>query len=194
MVPRVHLDHLRAVGARRDDDLRPDQVVAGHAEVAGEEAEAAAEGRAGQAHAALRARRRREVVLAERGHGLQLVEPRADLRRAARRCRCGRLQLADVDHDAVVDVRPAFEAVPATAYPQRDVVLPRPGEGVDHVLGLLGEDDDQRIAHEELVPAEARVGVVGALRVDDAAGQLRRRELRVAEGPGPSAAIGRAAG
>ena len=71
-----------------------------------------------------------------------------------------RLQLADVDHDAVVDVRPALEAVPAAPYPQRDVVLPRPREGVDHVLGLLGEDDHQRIVSEELVPAEARRRVV----------------------------------
>ena len=89
------------------------------------------------------------------------------------------LQLADVDHDAVVHVRPALEAVAAAAYPQRDVVLPRPGEGVDHVLGLLGEDDDQRIVDEELVPAEARLRVPGVARTDDAAGQLRRRELRV---------------
>ncbi len=194
MVPRVHLDHLGAVGARRHDDLRPDQVVAGHAEVAGEEAEAAAEGRAGQADGPLRAGRRREVVLPERGHRLRLGEPRADLRRTGGGVDVDDLQLADVDHDAVVDVRPAFEVVPAAAYPQRDVVLPRPGEGVDHVLGLLGEDDDQRIVHEQLVPAEAGLRVVGALRADDTAGQLCRRELRVGGPPGTVGRDGRAAG
>ena len=40
-----------------------DQVVAGHAEVAGEEAEAAAERRADQADGALRSGRHREVLL-----------------------------------------------------------------------------------------------------------------------------------
>ncbi len=100
-----------------------------------------------------------------------------------------RLQLADIDHDAVVDVRPALKAVTAAAHPQRDVVLPRPREGVNHVLGLLGEDDDQRIANEQLVPAEARTRVIEVPGTDDAAGQLSRRALR-AEGR-PRAVVGR---
>lgn len=194
VVPRVDLEHSRPVGARRHDDLRADQVVAGHPEVAGEETEAAAEGGAGKAHCPLRARRRREVVLPEGGHRLRLGEPRADLCRAGGGVDVDVLQLADVDHDAVVDVRPAFQVVPTTAYPQRDVVLSRPGERVDHVLGLLSEDDDQRIVHEQLVPAEAGLRVVGALRADDPAGQLRRRELRVGGPPGTVGRDGRAAG
>ncbi len=79
---------------------------------------------------------------------------------------------------AVVEVRPAFEGVAAAAHPQRDVVLPGPREGVDHVLGLLREDDDQRVVRKELVPAESRVRVRRVVGADDSARQSRGRACR----------------
>lgn len=63
--------------------------------------------------------------------------------------------------------------------PQRDVVLPRPGEGVHHVLGFLREDDGQRIVGKELVPAESRIRVRRVTGADDMAGQRRGRASRV---------------
>jgi hypothetical protein len=164
------VQNLGAVGTPRNDDVGPDQVVAGHAEVAGQEAEAAAERRTGQPDAALRSGRDGQVLPAQCRHRFQLVEPRPDGGREGGLVDVCRLQLADVDHDAGVDVRPAFEAVPATSDPQCDVVLTCPRERVEYVLGLLGEDDDQRIVHEELVPAQAGPRVVGVAGTNDPAG------------------------
>ena len=91
-------------------------------EVAGEEAQAAAERRTGQAYGALRSCRHREVLLRERGHRLPLAESGADGHGPGCGIELSGLQLADVDDDAVVDVRPALKAVTAAADPQRDAV------------------------------------------------------------------------
>ena len=167
-------DRLGPVGARRDDDLGRQQVVRGHAEGAGEQSEAAAEGGADETDGSFGAGRRRDSRPCRVGHGFQLVEPGADGRRARRRVDRRRLHLADVDHDPVVDVGPALEAVAAAAHPNRDVVLPRPGQRVDDVLRLLGEHDHCRIVGEEQVPAGARRRVVGVAGTDDPAGQFGR--------------------
>ena len=177
MVLHVGMDHLGAFATRRDDDLGPDQAVAGHAEVAVEGAEAAADRRTDQADAALASGRDREVLLGERRHRFLLGQAGADRRDTSVGVDVDRLELADVDHDAVVDVRPALQGVAAAAYPQCDVVLPRPGEGVHHVLGLLGEDDDQRVVGEQLVVVDAIIRVRSVTGADDVTGQLRRPDI-----------------
>ena len=57
--------------------------------------------------------------------------------------------LADVDHDAGVDNRQALVTVATGAHADRHVPVTRPAHGVDYVLRLPGEDDDQREPVEE---------------------------------------------
>ena len=53
--------------------------------------------------------------------------------------------------------------------PQPDVVLARPGDRVDDVLGLLGKDDHQGVGAVERIPVGAVLGVRRIVRVDDPA-------------------------
>ncbi len=165
-------DRPGAVVARGDDNLGRHQVVAGHAEVAGEEAQAAAERRTSEPDGRLPSGRHGKALFAKRRHDLTLGEPRPDGHSAGRRVEPGGLHLTDVDDDPAGDIRPALKAVAATARPQRDIVLACPGDRADDVLRRLGEDDHQGVGAVEPVPVGASLGVRRAVGVNDPAGEL----------------------
>src|SRR6185312_4310116 len=87
---------------------------------------------------------------------------------------CSMAQATRIDHDSVVDIGPSLKTVAATTHTNRDIVLPRPGQRVDHVLCLLGEHDHCRIVGEKPVVAGAGHRVVDIARTDDPTGQLGR--------------------
>src|SRR5262249_18386687 len=137
----VGVDYPRRVGAVGHHDLRRDQLVARQTHSAGEQSESTTENHASQADLALRTGRNGVPAFAHPRHRLFLHETGADGGRARRLVDVDVLQPADVDDQAAVDGRPAFEVVPSAAGAEGDPHFERVADGVDDIGGVAAEHD-----------------------------------------------------
>ncbi len=185
--------HEPSVGGH---ELGADEVVAGEAVLALQPARAAAEGEAGDAggrHApsggcqAMRGRRAVELgpggAAADAGHAALGVDGDVG-------------HVAHVEHEPIVDQRPARDRVPAAAHRDGEALLAGEGQRRDHVVGRRAARDERRPAVDHRVGERAGVDVGGVAGLVQAAAQA---EAQLGDGDGsgvrahgPEATVGRA--
>ena len=153
------------------DDVGGEQVVDGHAELAADPAEAAAEGQAGDAGGRVDAGRQREAV--RLGRGVDVGEERAGLDAGGALDGIDRdgAHLREVEQERVVGDGEAADLVAAAADRQdQAVVAGEVHRGLD-VAGRGGADHQAGMAVDHRVPERAGVVVAGVAALGHGAAQ-----------------------
>src|SRR5215207_3857687 len=119
--------------------------------LAGEEADAATEGKAGDADARTGSGRDSDAVLPQATIAVEQANPSADDRLTARLVDVHAGQSTHVVHESVVDDRERFVAVPSRASAQRHSLSARPADRVPHVGRVVAYDNGRREVREARV-------------------------------------------
>ena len=162
------------LGTVGEDDVRAQQVVDREAVLAGQVADAAAQGQAADAGRSQDAERGRHPDLGGRGVDLGEGRPAAGGDRAAVGVDRDRRQRREVDDDAVVDRAEAGGAVPAATDGERHVVAPGEPDAGRDIVGRRGADDDARAAVDHAVVHGPSLVVARVARPDQLAGDAAK--------------------
>ena len=172
-----------------EDDVGLEQVVDGQSELAGEMADAAAEGDAADAGGGDDAAGRGQaegvggmVEIAQHGAGL-------DAGGARHRIDADAVHRREVDHQPVVDGAQAGAVVAAAADGDGDAVLAGEVDGGDDVGHVGAADDERRMAVDHRVVDHAGVVVAGVAGLDQLAAQRGDQALHCRFGDDGEAGI-----
>ena len=171
MVVRIDLQQL----AVRGHDLGRDQVVDGHAVLAHQVADPAAERESADADGASVAERNREALLGELRRDRSGGQPALGPRGAGIGVDLQPVHVAQVEHDAAIGAAVAGVAMPAGSNGQLDAGLAREPHHARDVIGIRGAHDDRGAAVIDTAQDLAGLVVVRMVRPDDAALDLARQ-------------------